>query len=48
MSLSKKHYIAISNIIRNNYDKLNNNGEYDPSINTKIIVDLANYFKNLD
>ena len=48
MSISKKHYVAISNIIRNNYDKLNNNGEYDPSINTKIIVDLANYFKNLD
>jgi len=48
MSISKKHYVAISKIVRNNYDKLNNNGEYDPSISTQIIVDLANYFKNED
>ena len=46
MSLSKKHYIAISNIIRNNYDKTNNKGEYEPSINTNIISDLATYFKD--
>ena len=46
MSLSKKHYIAISNIIRNNYDSTNNKGEYEPSINTKVISDLATYFRN--
>ena len=46
MSLSKKHYIAISNIIRNNYDSTNNKGEYEPSINTKIISDLATYFRD--
>jgi len=46
MSLSKKHYIAISNIIRNNYDSKNNKGEYEPSINTKIISDLATYFRD--
>jgi|TARA_B100000073_G_scaffold246247_2_gene206680 hypothetical protein len=46
MSLSKKHYIAISDIIRNNYDTTNNKGEYEPSVNTKIISDLATYFKN--
>ena len=46
MSLSKKHYIAISDIIRNNYEYSNNKGEYEPSINTKIISDLANYFRD--
>ena len=46
MTISKKHYIAISNIIRNNYDKTNNKGEYEPSINTNIISDLATYFKD--
>ena len=46
MSLSKKHYIAISNIIRNNYESTNNKGEYEPSINTKVISDLATYFRN--
>ena len=46
MSLSKKHYIAISDIIRNNYDSTNNKGEYEPSINTKIISDLATYFRD--
>ena len=46
MTITKKHYIAISNIIRNNYDKTNNKGEYEPSINTNIISDLATYFKD--
>jgi len=46
MSISKKHYITISNIIRNNYDSKNNKGEYEPSINTKIISDLATYFRD--
>tara|TARA_A100000172_G_C2942359_1_gene76099 strand:+ start:104 stop:502 length:399 start_codon:yes stop_codon:yes gene_type:complete len=46
MSLSKKHYTAISNIIRSNYDKTNDKGEYEPSINTNIISDLATYFKD--
>jgi len=46
MTISKKHYIAISNIIRSNYDKTNNKGEYEPSINTNIISDLATYFKD--
>jgi len=54
MSLSKKHYIAISNIIRNNYESTKNfvydyskgEGEYESSINTKIISDIANYFRD--
>jgi len=46
MSISKKHYIAITDIIRNNYESTNNKGEYEPSINTKIISDLATYFRN--
>ena len=46
MSLSKKHYIAITDIIRNNYESTNDKGEYEPSINTKIISDLATYFRN--
>ena len=46
MSISKKHYIAITDIIRNNYESTNNKGEYEPSINTKIISDLATYFRD--
>ena len=46
MSISKKHYIAITDIIRNNYESTNNKGEYEPSINTKVISDLATYFRN--
>ena len=46
MSISKKHYIAITDIIRNNYESKYNDGEYEPSINTKVISDLATYFRN--
>ena len=46
MSLSKKHYIAISDIIRNNYESTKTDGEYGAIINTKIISDLATYFRD--
>mgnify|MGYP003127946392 FL=1 len=46
MSISKKHYIAITNIIRNNYESTKINGEWVSNINTKLISDLSKYFRD--
>ena len=51
MTISKKHFIEISNIIRNNYEftkeYTNNKWEFNHTINTKVISDLSEYFRTI-
>ena len=52
MTISKKHFIEISNIIRNNYEftkeYTNNKWEFNHTINTKVISDLSEYFTSIN
>jgi len=52
MSITKKHFIEISNIIRNNYEFTkeftNNKWEFNHTINTKVISDLSEYFRTIN
>ena len=52
MTISKKHLIEISNIIRNNYEftkeYTNNKWEFNHTINTKVISDLSEYFRTIN
>jgi len=52
MTISKKHFIEISNIIRNNYEFTkeftNNKWEFNHTINTKVISDLSEYFRTIN
>ena len=52
MTLSKKHFVEISNIIRNNYEFkkefINNKWEFSHKIDTKVISDLSEYFKSIN
>lgn len=46
MSISKKHYQQISNIIKNNYKWNKVDYEYNHYIDTKVISELSTYFWN--
>jgi|9_EtaG_2_1085328.scaffolds.fasta_scaffold33862_2 hypothetical protein len=49
MSISRKHYIGISNSIRNNFKWVKNSkGEFDCYIDTNLIDDLCEFFRDLD
>jgi len=52
MTISKKQFIEISNIIRNNYEftkeYTNNKWEFNHTINTKVISDLSEYFRTIN
>ena len=51
MSLSKKHFVEISNIIEIIMKKkefINNKWEFSHKIDTKVISDLSEYFKSIN